>query len=131
MKRLTFKTMAVLQVFVVVGTFTAWWIFRTSAYLRNPIGPYGEYYAHNWGFQGAVGALYLVGLLAFTSFVIILERWVYGFFGDEGPRLPGIGPESDGGHHVGGFADGASHNGHDDDGDSAKDRANYEYLDHN
>jgi hypothetical protein len=30
---------------------------------------------------------------------------------DEGPWLPGIGPESDPGHHGGGFGDGASHGG--------------------
>jgi hypothetical protein len=59
-----------------------------------------------------VGALYLIGLLALTTFVIILERWIYGLFYDEGPWLPGIGPDSDGAHHGGGFGDDTNHNGH-------------------
>jgi hypothetical protein len=80
MKKPTFKMMAAIQVLGVVGAFTSWWIFRTSAYLRTPIGPYGEYYAHNWGFQGLVGVLYLVGLLAMTTFVIVLERWICSLF---------------------------------------------------
>jgi hypothetical protein len=85
MKKPTFKMMAALQVLVVVGAFTSWWLFRTFAYLRTPIRPHGEYYAHNWGFQGMVGFLYLIGLLALTTLVIILERWIYGLFCDDGP----------------------------------------------
>jgi hypothetical protein len=116
MKKPTFKMIAALQVLVVISVFTSWWLFRTSVYLKTPIGPYGEYYAHNWGFQGMVGALYLIGLLVLTTFVIILERWIYGFFYDEGPWLPRIGPESDGGHHGGGFGDDTNHSGHGDSG---------------
>jgi hypothetical protein len=40
---------------------------------------------------------------------------------DEGPWLPGIGPESDRGHHGGGFGDGASHDGHGGDSGSPGD----------
>jgi hypothetical protein len=37
-------------------------------------------YAHNWGFQCMVGAIYLVRLLAITAFVLAIERLIYGFF---------------------------------------------------
>ena len=84
----TFEMMAVIQFVLVIGAFTAWWLIRTRAFLRAPIGPYGEYYVHNWSFQGMVGILYLVGLLAFTTFLIILERWIFGlFFDDERRRV--------------------------------------------
>jgi hypothetical protein len=80
MKTPTFKMIAGIQLLLVISASTCWWLYRTSAYLRTPIGPYGEYYAHNWGFQGLVGALYLCGLLAITAFVIILERWICSLF---------------------------------------------------
>ena len=80
MKKLTFKTMAVFQTLVVVGVFAAWWAFRTTEYLGTPIRPSEEVYAHNWGFQCMVGAIYLVGLLAISAFVLSIERWIYGFF---------------------------------------------------
>jgi hypothetical protein len=40
---------------------------------------------------------------------------------DEEPWLPGIGPESDRGHHGGGFGDGGSHDGHGGDSGSPGD----------
>lgn len=84
MRKPTFKMIAMIQILVVIGGFTSWWLYRTAAYLRTPIGPHEEYYAHHWGYQGMVGALYLVGLLALTGFVIVLERWVYGLFASNG-----------------------------------------------
>jgi len=80
MKKLTFKTIAVFQTLVVVGVFAAWWAFRTTEYLGTPIRPSEEVYAHNWGFQCMVGAIYLVGLLAITAFVLAVESLIYGFF---------------------------------------------------
>jgi hypothetical protein len=73
---LNFKAIAVIQVLAVSGAFIAWWLYRTAAYLNSPIGPYDEYYPHNWGFQLIVGALYCVALLALTAVVIMLERWL-------------------------------------------------------
>jgi hypothetical protein len=76
MRNLRFKSIAVLQLLLVVVAFVSWWIYKTEIYLHTPIGPHDEYYPHNWGFQSVVGGLYLVGLLALTAFVIILERWI-------------------------------------------------------
>ena len=77
MRKLTFQSIAVFQFLAVVVVFASWWLYRTSIYLRASIGPHDEYYPHNWGFQGVVGILYLVGLLIPTAFVIMLERWIY------------------------------------------------------
>ena len=85
MKKLRFKSVAVLQLLAVIVTFLSWWIYRTEMYLHAPIGPHDEYYPHNWGFQSVVGALYLVGLLTLTAFVIILVRWIYDLVS---PRRP-------------------------------------------
>jgi len=78
MRKLTFKMIAAIQILIVAGVFASWWLYRSAVYLKTPIGPHDEYYAHNWGFQSM--ALYLLGLLAFTCFVIVLERWFYGLF---------------------------------------------------
>jgi hypothetical protein len=66
---------------MVCGGFTLWWLIRTAAYINTPIGPYHEYYPHNWGFQPIVGALYCGALLAVTAGVIAIERWLLGLFG--------------------------------------------------
>lgn len=79
-KLLTFRGLAVIQVLLVCGTFTLWWLIRTAAYVETPIGPNDEYYPHNWGFQLAVGTLYCVGLLALTTGIISVERWLFGLF---------------------------------------------------
>jgi hypothetical protein len=79
-KRIKFKVIAVMQVLAVSGVFISWWLIRTTSYLKAPLGPYDEYYPHNWGFQLIVGALYYVPLLALTAGVIVLERWLLDLF---------------------------------------------------
>jgi hypothetical protein len=79
-KLLNFKVLAVIQVLAVSGVFISWWLIRTAAYVKAPLGPHDEYYPHNWGFQLIVGALYYVPLLALTAGIIILERWLLDLF---------------------------------------------------
>jgi hypothetical protein len=61
---------------LVGGIFILWWLIRAAAYIKTPIRLHDEIYAHNWGFQLIVGSLYLVALVAFTAFVIAVERWL-------------------------------------------------------
>jgi hypothetical protein len=75
-KLLNFKAIAVIQVLAVSGSFISWWLIRTASYVKAPLGPYDEYYPHNWGFQLIVGVLYYVPLLALTAGLLILERWL-------------------------------------------------------
>ena len=75
-----FKMIAVIQVLAVSALFIFWWLIRTASYVKAPLGPHNEYYAHNWAFQLIVGAVYYVPLLALTVGVIILERWLLDLF---------------------------------------------------
>jgi hypothetical protein len=79
-KRIKFRVIAVIQVLAVSGVFISWWLIRTASYVKAPLGPYDEYYPHNWGFQLLVGALYYAPLLALTAGVIVLERWLLDLF---------------------------------------------------
>jgi hypothetical protein len=76
----TFRALALIQTAIVMTTFIVWWVARTAAYIKAPIGPYDEYYPHNWGFQMTVGGIYCVPVLAITAGVIILERWMLDIF---------------------------------------------------
>jgi hypothetical protein len=79
-KRFNFKAMAIVQVIAVSAVFISWWLIGTASYVRAPLGPYDEYYPHNWAFQILVGGLYYIPLLALTAGVIILERWLLDLF---------------------------------------------------
>jgi hypothetical protein len=71
----------------------------------------------------------LIWVLPFVGAILVLTVLVHDrksaspdpVLNDEGPWLPGIGPESDRGHHGDGFGDGASHDGHGGDSGSPGD----------
>ncbi len=66
----------------------------------------------------------LVWLVPLVGAILVLSVWAHDRNSaardparhEEGPWLPGIGPESDHGHRGESFGDGSSHNGHSGDG---------------
>ena len=73
--------------------------------------------------------LVLIWVLPFVGAILVISVWAHDrkstlrdpVRNDEGPWLPGIGPESDRAHHGGGFGEGASHDGHSGDSGSPGD----------
>jgi hypothetical protein len=66
-----FGKACVLQLGVLLAWFLPWYYLRTVAFLANP--PYGDLYAQTWSYQLVMGTLWLAGLIAALTVVLILE----------------------------------------------------------
>jgi hypothetical protein len=69
-----FPIAALIQGVAVCAGF-AWWFYqRTEAYLAGPPGP--DLYAHTWGFQLIVGALFFLGVAAALGILTLCEAFL-------------------------------------------------------
>jgi len=67
--------------------FFIWWALNASAYLANPQD--GDLYAHHWGFQVMVGAVYLLGFCVAVATLLILERCILLLFQQRASKMMG------------------------------------------
>jgi hypothetical protein len=83
----SFKVVASIQAAVLFAAFFAWWAANASAYLATPQD--GDLYAHHWGFQAMVGAVYLLGFSVAVATLLILERCILLMFRQRASKMRG------------------------------------------
>jgi hypothetical protein len=80
-----FKVLVVVQYAVLIAAFISWFYPRTRAFMAGPVP--GDYYTHSWGFQLAVGLVYLAGALAFLTFLVCVEAGLIDLYRLVRPRI--------------------------------------------
>ena len=83
----SFKVVASAQAVVLFAGFFVWWAVNASAYLANPRD--GDLYAHHWGFQVMVGAVYLLGFSVAVATLLILEQCILLLFQQRARKVTG------------------------------------------
>jgi hypothetical protein len=83
----SFKVVASIQAAVLFAAFFIWWAVNASAYLANPHD--GDLYAHHWGFQVMVGAVYLLGFSVAVATLLILEQSILLMFQRRASKMRG------------------------------------------
>ena len=81
MARPSFRKLAVVQVLLAVAGAATWFFVKTRAWLEIPPPPHADLYAHEWGFQLIVFALFwlpavLIGVAVLLG-VEYLLLWAY------------------------------------------------------